>query len=120
MFGIAIMVTRLVAALRASWRDHASRGVIVSLVTLLISATVFYTVAEGWSPLDSFYFAICTGLTIGYGDLAPTTALAKVFTIAYALLSIGLFVTFAANLASAVVTNRRDTVRRLHRRRKTD
>ncbi len=60
---------------------------------MLIGATIFYMLAEGWPVVDSLYFAFVTGLTIGYGDLAPTTPLSKVFTILYALLAIGLFVT---------------------------
>ena len=36
---------------------------------------------EGWSISDSIYFAFVSGLTIGYGDLAPKTFVARVLAI---------------------------------------
>ncbi len=36
---------------------------------------------EGWSVSDSIYFAFVSGLTIGYGDLAPKTFIARVLAI---------------------------------------
>ena len=39
--------------------------------------------AEGWSYLDSVYFCVVSLGTAGYGDLTPTTPVAKLFTIVY-------------------------------------
>jgi len=36
---------------------------------------------EGWPASDSIYFAFVSGLTIGYGDLAPKTLVARVLAI---------------------------------------
>jgi hypothetical protein len=36
---------------------------------------------EGWSVSDSIYFAFVSGLTIGYGDLAPKTFVTRVLAI---------------------------------------
>ncbi len=36
---------------------------------------------EGWSVAESIYFAFVSGLTIGYGDLAPKTLLARMLAI---------------------------------------
>ena len=36
---------------------------------------------EGWSPVESIYFAFVSGLTIGYGDLAPATWLARTLAV---------------------------------------
>jgi len=36
---------------------------------------------EGWSVQDSIYFAFVSGLTIGYGDLAPTSLLTRALAI---------------------------------------
>ena len=60
-----------------------------------ITATVYFAVGalvygqlEGWSPLDTCYFLTVTATTVGYGDFAPTSPLAKLFTCGYALLGI--------------------------------
>src|SRR3954466_4797142 len=36
---------------------------------------------EGWAVSESIYFAFVSGLTIGYGDLAPTTLLTRTLAI---------------------------------------
>jgi hypothetical protein len=98
---LLLVFRRLIAVIRTAWADRTFRGAAISLVTLLTSATIFYRVVEGWSVIDSVYFAVVTGLTIGYGDLVPQYSISKVFTIFYALLAVGLFVTLAASLAKA-------------------
>lgn len=95
------MLRRLAEVVRTAWKDRVFRGVAASTFTLMTVATVFYTVVEGWSVLDSIYFAVVTGLTIGYGDLVPQHAISKIFTMFYALLAVGLFVALATSLASA-------------------
>ena len=50
-----------------------------------ISQQVFGLAAgllEGWSVQESIYFAFVSGLTIGYGDLAPKLLLSRVLAIA--------------------------------------
>ncbi len=71
--------------------EQAAAGLV--LLTLLIG-TVFYHLAEGWSILNSVYFCVITLATIGYGDFAPTTDIAKLFTIFYAFTGIGLLATY--------------------------
>lgn len=62
---------------------------IVLIVVLLGIGTAYYNMIEGWSAIDSFYFSTMTLTTIGYGDLAPTTDAAKIFTSIYAIFGIG-------------------------------
>jgi hypothetical protein len=105
MLGLTLMFKRLLSAIRTSWRDPSSRGAVISLVLVVASATVFYTLTEKWSVVDSVFYAVSVGLPMGSGDLSPTTALSKIFTVAYALLVVGLFVTVGGSLANAVVQN---------------
>lgn len=38
---------------------------------------------------DAFYWAVCTAMTVGYGDLVPTSETGKIFTIFYAIFGCG-------------------------------
>jgi hypothetical protein len=43
---------------------------------------------EGWGVAQGVYFAFITGLTIGYGDLAPSRALTKILATVVGFLGI--------------------------------
>jgi hypothetical protein len=53
---------------------------------------------EGWSVSDSIYFAFVSGLTIGYGDLAPKTFVARVLAIVIGIAGV-LFTALVAAVA---------------------
>jgi voltage-gated potassium channel len=40
----------------------------------------FYHWVEGWRHLDSLCFCMVSRGTVGYGDITPTTPVAKIFT----------------------------------------
>jgi hypothetical protein len=101
VFGFVVLAAVLAASIRSAWRDPAFRGAAVSLVVTIATATVFYAWHEEWSVMDSLYFSMTTGLTIGYGDFAPTTAFSKAFTVVYALTTVGLFVSVTGLLLEA-------------------
>jgi hypothetical protein len=52
------------------------------LLGLIVALGLVIGVIEGWSVHESIYFAFVSGLTIGYGDLAPKSLLARVLAIA--------------------------------------
>jgi Na+-transporting NADH:ubiquinone oxidoreductase subunit NqrD len=52
------------------------------LLGLIVALGLVIGVIEGWSVHESIYFAFVSGLTIGYGDLAPKALLARVLAIA--------------------------------------
>lgn len=60
------------------------------LPVILIGGTLFYSHIEKWSYLDSLYFSVITLATVGYGDLHPVSAEAKIFTIFYVFFGVGL------------------------------
>ncbi len=81
----------------------------------LLTGTLFYRQTEGWSLLDSFYFSVVTLTTVGYGDLSPTTAAGKVFTILYIFVGLGIVLGFVNAVAERSLERRgesRGAVRR--------
>lgn len=69
-------------------KDRDSRPVLFWAAGTLLFGTLVYHWLEGWSYLDALYFCVISSATIGYGDLTPTTDVAKMFTIIYVLNSI--------------------------------
>ncbi len=65
--------------------DRDSRPVVYWAGITLFLGTLVYHWLEGWSYLDSLYFCVISLATIGYGDLTPTTPLARGFTIFYVI-----------------------------------
>jgi hypothetical protein len=78
----------LLAGLRVVW--PVLSGLLVAFVALGFVAGLF----EGWSLQDSIYFAFVSGLTIGYGDLAPKTLAAR---------SLAIVIGFCGVLVTALV-----------------
>jgi hypothetical protein len=68
-------IAGLVTGLRIVW------PILSVLLGLIIALGVIVGLVEGWSVHESIYFAFVSGLTIGYGDLAPKSLLARVLAI---------------------------------------
>ena len=96
-------VRRLFHGLGHALRQPEVQGVAQLALSLILIATIFYWLVEGWSLLDAAYFAVVTIATVGYGDLAPHTTLGKIFTIGYIVSGIGIFVAAVTALAQATL-----------------
>jgi|SRR5689334_13456731 len=55
--------------------------VLSALLVIIVTLGVVIGLIEGWSLQESVYFAFVSGLTIGYGDLAPKTLLTRILAI---------------------------------------
>ena len=69
-------VAGLVTGLRVVW------PILSGLLGLIIATGLVAGWIEGWSVQESIYFAFVSGLTIGYGDLAPKLLPARALAIA--------------------------------------
>ena len=66
----------LLAELQVVW------PILSLLIALIVGLGVVIGVIEGWTLQESVYFAFVSGLTIGYGDFAPTTLLTRTLAVA--------------------------------------
>jgi voltage-gated potassium channel len=107
LVGLFVMLRRFVRAIVAAWNsDVAFRTLLALVVSLLLSGTTFFTLVEGWSVLDSFYFSVTTLTTVGFGDPAPATAVGKIFTIVYIFVGLGVIGGFINVLAKHTFARR--------------
>ena len=86
-------------ALRAMLRDPEAKILAMSAIGIIAVGSVVYMVLEHWGPIDAVYFCVVTLATVGYGDLHPTTAAGKIFTIVYILGGLGIIAGFVTELA---------------------
>jgi hypothetical protein len=89
----------LLFGLRVVW------PVLSALLVGIVGLGLLVGLIEGWSVSDSIYFAFVSGLTIGYGDLAPKTFVARVLAIMIGICGVlltGLVAAVAVKALSAV------------------
>ena len=81
------------------FRDRKRQALLVWIVILLGAGTLYYARVEQWSYTDSFYFSVITLVTVGYGDLSPTTTGSKMFTVFYLMFGLSIILAFINTLA---------------------
>jgi voltage-gated potassium channel len=106
---------RLLRSAGRALADPTTRGLVVLTALILLGGTSFYATVEGWSVLDASYFSVVTLTTIGFGDLTPVSDAAKVFTMVYSLVGIGVLASFVASIAIFVRQDWDDRHGRRHR-----
>lgn len=94
-----IATLRLLRIVGRALMDPATRGILATSGFMVAGGSLFYVRAEGWSWLDSLYFCVVTLTTIGFGDLAPTAPLSKLFTIVFSLLGIGVLAALISSIS---------------------
>lgn len=66
----------LVLGIRTTW------PILSALVGLMLGFGLVIGHMEGWPLSEGIYFAFVTGLTVGYGDLAPKLPLSRMLSVA--------------------------------------
>jgi hypothetical protein len=68
-------VAALFGGMRLLW------PVLSGLLLMIMALGLFIGWREGWTIEESIYFAFVSGLTIGYGDLAPKLLLTRALAV---------------------------------------
>jgi ion channel len=76
--------------------------ILSGLLGLIAGLGLIVGVLEGWSIQDAIYFAFVSGLTIGYGDLAPGTLLTRALSIGIGVCGVLLTALLAAIAVKAL------------------
>ena len=85
--------------------------ILSGLLGLMLALGIVIGLLEDWSILEAVYFAFVSGLTIGYGDFAPTLPLARILAIGIGLtgvLLVGLIVALAVRALESVSKRQRE------------
>lgn len=102
-------LTRITPRIGVAFKDGRVKGILAFTVGMILWASVFYHFVEGWSWLDSVYFSVVTISTVGFGDFSPETAAGKIFTMAYIIVGLGIFVTAATTVADTILSQEDET-----------
>lgn len=94
-----LLLARFGFGLRRAATNPGFVALVITVVLLIFSGTLFYHKVEGWSFVDAYYFSVITLTTVGYGDLTPLTVLGKVFTTIYLFVGIGIILAFINEVA---------------------
>lgn len=100
MRSLGIGLVRLFFGMCHGLRDPEFRAIAFLLALAVAGGSVFYHFTEGWSWVDSLYFSVMSLTTVGDANLAPTSALGKIFTIGFSLGGISLMLAFVSRLAA--------------------
>ena len=74
---------------------HLIGPILIFLMLVIALAGLIIGRIEGWSKLDSLYFAFITATTVGYGDFRPihrVTKIASIFVTLVGILMTGIIV----------------------------
>ncbi len=108
MLPVALMFRRIFGAIKYAAKEEGFTAVFGAAVVLVTVGTVTYTLAEGWSLIDGFYFAVATLTTSSIADpeLTLTSGAIKVFTALYVLTGIGILVELARQVGFGYIRMR--------------
>ena len=91
-----VFFSALIAGLRVVW------PILSIIVGTIVALGIAIGLLEGWSMSESIYFSFVTGLTVGYGDFAPKSLLARALAVLVGLSALLLTALLAAVAVKAL------------------
>ncbi len=100
-------------------RYHVIAAILIISLMICVG-TVSFSYLEGWSLITSFYFSVATLMTVGYGDLHPTSETSMLFTAMYILIGVGITLSAITVIASDRINSTASRMRDYADNRKND
>jgi Na+/H+ antiporter NhaC len=106
MLSALVMLRRVARAFGYAVREENFGPVFSAGAALVLIGTITYTLGQDWNPVDSLYFLVSTLTTTSVSDpdLVLQDGWAKVFTVLYQIIGIGLLVEILRRMGAAFVT----------------
>jgi voltage-gated potassium channel len=110
-----VLLLLLIASRRSFTRVSLTTATLFALVgvlaTLGYGVVGSYVLGKGFSPnitnfIDAVYFTIVTMTTVGYGDITPRTADARIFTVSLIVLGLAVFATSLPAIVAPLIDKR--------------
>jgi hypothetical protein len=119
MLSVGRMFGRMLGAIKFAAKEESFAAVFAAAISLVVTGTIVYSLGEGWSVVDGFYFAVCTLTTSSIADpsLTLTNGWLKTFTAFYVLTGIGILVEVARQLGVGFVKLRQEQGQAIQARR---
>lgn len=89
---------------------HFVRGVLLGLLLVLVLCSALLAASEGLAFGETLYLSTITALTIGYGDITPTTAIGRIVCVVIGFVGViyvGIFVAVANRALAQGVEEKR-------------
>jgi hypothetical protein len=100
MASLWLGLVRLLAGFRRGLHDPEFRAILFLIAVAIAAGATFFRVVEQWPWIDAIYFSVMALTTVGDATLAPTTAIAKIFTMGFSICGIGLMLAFLSRLST--------------------
>jgi voltage-gated potassium channel len=111
----ALLLLLLIASRRSFTRVSLTTATLFALVGVLVTLGYgvigSYVLGSGFTPkittfIDAVYFTIATMATVGYGDITPRSADARIFTMSLIVLGLAVFATSLPAIVAPLIDKR--------------
>ena len=111
---VALLLTRALRPMRSLLTPGGLPyvGALAVMIFLVAGAVFYWLEPTVRSYADGLWLAFVTGLTIGYGDIVPTTTAARLFAVLITMVGLTLFSLVTASVAAFFIGEDEKTLRR--------
>ena len=110
---VILMLTRLAGAFRKLTPSATPIIVIMGILAFMLAGLGFWWLEPTVQSYgDGLWLAFTSGMTVGYGDLVPTSPAAKAFSVLIILIAVGIMSLVTASLAAYFIGKEDATLRR--------